>query len=389
MSAPAGSTPPAPAGAAVPPPGGDNISGGGGNSALNAWRISLDGSGMWGVVVLFLLLFGVVSMIALCFHTRRLARRRLLASSAAARAAAAAAAGLDLPMVPPGHRLGVVTESPSGRHLIILGLPASGAFSDAVPLASAARARQLLPGRKLPTPARVIASLPTYTYSASRAAAGSDGKSADVESGGGHADADAQREVRCGGGRRLSREQIASGSFVSACCSVDLLQHGACGHMGLPPRAARRAVAAQAMPSSRPPPFPRYALSAVTSSPRGASSSCCPACTRFAQSASTPGWRAPRTAPCARSQVGGCLGFLGPGRAVPTGRGQYRPPPMCGKKHLRQASGSSSRAHWIYDARGHALLALHYLLQSAVPLALTAAQSSRRPDCPRRRRSKW
>ncbi|GBF97283.1 hypothetical protein Rsub_09974 [Raphidocelis subcapitata] len=185
MSSPADPRPPLPP--VVPPAaagGGDSGTGGSGSALFAlAKRIGLDGSGILGVAIMFLMLLGALSMIALWFHSRRIRRRHMQST-----AAAAAGVGVDLPLVPPGHRLGVVAESSSGRHLIILGLPASGAFSDMSDsrlqaLAAAARARHLLPSGKLPTPQRVIASLPTYVYSAPAPA--ERGGKGDVEAGGG------------------------------------------------------------------------------------------------------------------------------------------------------------------------------------------------------------
>jgi hypothetical protein len=118
-----------------------------------------------------------VSLLALCYHSR--CRRAAARSALAARLAAAqgaGGAGTELvqglpiggmaPGLPPGARLGVVAaESPSGRHIIILGVPPGGGYgAAAASLAAAARSRELLPNGKLPTPASVIANLPTYLY---------------------------------------------------------------------------------------------------------------------------------------------------------------------------------------------------------------------------------
>jgi hypothetical protein len=141
---------------------------------------------MWGVVILFVVLTAIVSLIALCYHSRRRNRQRRLLEAAAISAARAGGGGVVVragPMhdlsslqqaLPPGHRLGVIaSDHPSGRHVILVGVPAGAAYSDAPPAAAAAaglaRARQLLPNGKLPTPQSVVANLPTYQYALPRA----------------------------------------------------------------------------------------------------------------------------------------------------------------------------------------------------------------------------
>jgi hypothetical protein len=129
-----------------------------------------------------------VSLVALCHHARRAARARptLFASLqgpslgpvAANGGVGAAYGGVDLSRLaglanslPPGHRLGVVAaDGPSGRHVIIVPVPPGGGYAEmaraAQNLSAAARSRTLLPNGKVPTPAGVIANLPTYRFSA-------------------------------------------------------------------------------------------------------------------------------------------------------------------------------------------------------------------------------
>ncbi|KAI8471987.1 MAG: hypothetical protein J3K34DRAFT_221198 [Monoraphidium minutum] len=132
------------------------------------------GSGMWGVVILFVVAIAIVSLIALCYHSRRQSARRRLLAAASPDGGVVALDGGAFSQLPPGHRLGMVAaESPSGRHIIIVGMPPGGAYGDAGGGGGAggdgagsasARARQLLPNGKLPTPPSVIANLPTYQF---------------------------------------------------------------------------------------------------------------------------------------------------------------------------------------------------------------------------------
>lgn len=152
---------------------------------------------MWGVVVLFVVLVVVVSFIALCYRTRRQNRQRLYGATAPF----SIPAGLPRALtdgIAPGHRLGIVAaESPSGRHVIVVSVPATGTYAEmsaaAASLAAAARAQQLLPNGKLPTPAAVIANLPTYKYTLRDGCCGS-ARGGPREGMGGSADAAARDE---------------------------------------------------------------------------------------------------------------------------------------------------------------------------------------------------
>lgn len=148
---------------------------------------AFDGSGMWGVVILFVVLVAIVSLIALCYHSRRQnQRRRLLALPTAAPGGGGGIIPLAADL--PGARLGVVAaESPSGRHIIFVGVPNAGAYGGGPGAAAAPpalRARQLAPNEKLPTPPSVIANLPTYQFHGPPAAGG-DGDGKDGDGGGG------------------------------------------------------------------------------------------------------------------------------------------------------------------------------------------------------------
>ncbi len=123
---------------------------------------------MYGVVVVFMAIVGLVSVLAMCYHSRRNQQRRQ--ARAAALAGAQHAGGTELAQgLPPGHRMGVVAaESRSGRHIIILGPVAAAAAgryaTSAAAAAPLAPGRQLLQGGKLPTPPAVIDNLPTYEF---------------------------------------------------------------------------------------------------------------------------------------------------------------------------------------------------------------------------------